>query len=160
HMNSVIQFSGAGLSLANGPLTLRRAEATQQAKMIGRVAQLMYTAGTDVGGYAILPPPPNNPLNYTGFAGLLPVFAPYKSFDATIQPVTTIVKSCNRATGYSAVPGAGAFTPAYECEYNELHLPDSQLEKVIVPSVLGFGTWKQALWAIDFGGRLHDSGSN
>ncbi len=160
HMNSVVQFSGAGVSLANGPIVARMPQATLQAKMIARVAALMTTAGTDVGGYAVLPPPTGNPLNLTGFAGLVPVFAPYRGFDPTVPQNTVIVRSCNRATGYSAVPGAGAFVPAYECEYNELHVPDSQLDHTLVPAALGFGIWKQALWSIDFGGRIHDSSSN
>ncbi|HEY8079850.1 MAG TPA: hypothetical protein VIF62_37220, partial [Labilithrix sp.] len=160
HMNSVISFSGAGVSLANGPIVLARGEATPQDRLIARVAELETTAGSDVGGYSVLPPPVGNPLNVLGFAGLLPVFAPWRSFDPTIPQTTQIVRSCNRATGYSAVPGAGAFVPTYECEYNELHVPDSAVEHALTPATLGFGTWKQALWAIDFGGRLHDSSSN
>jgi hypothetical protein len=117
-------------------------------------------AGTDVGGFAVLPPPQNNPLNILGFAGLVPTFAPYSAFDPSVVGTTQVIQSCNRAGGYGGIPTPGNQTPEYECEYNQLHLPDAQLNHVLVPAVLGFGTWKQAIWAIDFGGRIHDSASN
>jgi hypothetical protein len=167
HMNSIVEFSGAGVSLVNGPLVMRMPQAVLQDKLIARVGELLTTAGTnvgpagtDVGGYATLPPPPNNSQNLLGFAGLVPTFAPYSSFDPTVSGTFQEVGVCGGATGYSGVPSLNAETPLYECSYNSLHLPDAQLHHVLVPAVLGFATWKQSLWAIDFAGRLHDSGSN
>ncbi len=160
HMNSIVEWGAAGVSLANGPLVAALGQGTGQANLIMRIDQVLTLAGTDVGGYAVLPPPTNNPLNILGFAGLTPVFAPYRAFDPTIQGSTQEVQSCNRAGGYGGIPTQGMETPEYECEYNQLHVPDSQLDHTLVPAVLGFATWKQALWAIDFGGRIHDSGSN
>lgn len=160
HMNSIVEFSGAGVSLANGPLVAALGQSTPQANLVTRIGQLLTLAGTDVGGYAVLPAPQNNPLNILGFAGLVPTFAPFRSFDPAIVGTTQEVQSCNRAGGYGGIPSLGNETPEYECEYNQLHLQDSQLDHVLVPAVLGFATWKQSLWAIDFGGRLHDSGSN
>ena len=160
HMNSIVEFSGAGVSLVNGPLVQRLPQAAAQDKLIARVGQLLTTAGTDLGGYAVLPAPQNNPLNILGFGGLLPTFAPFRGFDPSIPGSTQVVQSCNRAGGYGGIPTVGQSTPEYECEYNQLHLPDTQLDHVLVPAVLGFATWKQSLWAIDFGSRLHDSKSN
>ena len=157
HVNSIIQSSGAGVSLANGPLVARLPQATPQERVIARVGALIAAAGTDVSGLAVQPPPQNNPLNLTGFAGLVPVFAPYGSFDPAIAGTPTIVKSCDRRGGYSGLPVGLKTVSAYECEYNELHVPDAQLDHVLVPGALGYATWKEALWAIDFAGRLHDS---
>ena len=159
-VNSVIQFSGAGVSLANGPVLGRRAEATAQDRLIARAVALMTAAGTDVGGLAVVPPPTNNPLNLIGFAGLVPVFAPYSSFTPDIPGTKAVVKSCDRRGGYSGLLTGPLTAAAYECEYNELHVADAQLDHMLVPATLGFATWKQALWSIDFAGRLHDSLSN
>jgi hypothetical protein len=160
HMNSVIEWGSAGLSLANGPVLATRPGATIEAKLIARANDLLTTTGTDVGGYAVLPPPTNNPLNILGFAGLTPVFAPYSGFEPAIAGTLGIVQSCARSGGYGGIPTLGQVIPEYECEYNELHVPDAALDHMLVPAVLGFGAWKQSLWAIDFAGRIHDSGSN
>jgi hypothetical protein len=167
HMNSIVEFSGAGVSLVNGPLVLRMPQAAPQDKLIARVGELLTTAGTNVGpgggtigGYATLPPPPNNTQNLLGFPGLLPTLAPYRSFDPTVSGTMQEVGVCGGSVGYSGVPSLNAETPLYECSYNSLHLPDAQLDHVLVPAVLGFATWKQSLWAIDFAGRLHDAASN
>ncbi len=160
HMNSVIEWGSAGVSLVNGPVLATRPGAMPQDKLIARSYALLTTTGTDVGGYAILPPPTNNPLNILGFAGLTPVFAPYSSFEPAIAGTLGVIQSCARSGGYGGIPTLGQVIPEYECEYNELHVPDAALDHMLVPAVLGFGAWKQSLWAIDFAGRLHDSGSN
>ena len=76
-----------------------------------------------------------------------------------MQPSPDVVKSCTFAGGYGGIPTLGAELPEFECAYNSLHLPnrDAQVDKTLVPAVLGFATWKEALWSIDFAGRLHDS---
>ena len=160
HMNMVVQQTGAGISLANGPLVATLPQLTPQDRLIERIRQLLVAAGTDVGGYAQLPPPPGNPRNVLGFGGLMPSFAPYRGFDAAMAPSNQVVKNCNAAGGYGGIPSLGQVVPEYECEYNEMNLPDAQLDRVLVPTALGFATWKQALWAIDFAGRVHDAGSN
>jgi hypothetical protein len=160
HMNSIIEWGSAGLSLVNGPVLATRPGAALEDKLIARADALLTTTGTDVGGYAILPPPVGNPLNVLGFAGLTPVFAPYSSFEPAIAGTLGVIQSCARSGGYGGIPTLGQVIPEYECEYNELHVPDSAVDHVLVPAVLGFGAWKQALWAIDFAGRIHDSGSN
>lgn len=157
HVNSVIQSSGAGVSLASGPLTARLPQASARERLIARVGALTLGAGTDLSGLAVLPAPQNNPLNLIGFAGLLPVFAPYSTFDPAIEGTPAVVKSCDRRGGYSGLPAGLQTVSAYECEYNELHVPDAQLDHVLTPAALGNSMWKEALWAIDFVGRLHDA---
>jgi hypothetical protein len=173
HMNLVANQTGAGVSLANGPLVL--AQPLQGAspfdKLRTRVEQLLYAAGTDVAGYAMFDggaPTPDpqggaNPLNDFGFPGLWPDVMPFRSWDPTMQPDPSVTHSCTTQTGYGGVTFYGnnpVYT--YECDYNTLNLPNrnAQVEKVIGPGVLGYTTWKEAIWGIDFTGRLHDSKSN
>jgi hypothetical protein len=165
YMNTVMQQTTAGVSLINGPLIQAMPGATPKAKLGTRIQQLLYTAGTALGGFATLPPPANNPQNDFGFPGVWPNFAPYKTFDPTNAPLQTIVHSCTTVTsiGYGGVGMFGDNTvPIYECDYNSLHLPNrtSAIVPVIGPGILGFTAWKAALWAIDFTGRIHDSNSN
>jgi hypothetical protein len=160
YMNMVVQETGAGVSLANGPVLAKQPGATPQAKLVTRIDHLLQTVGNDVAGYSTIPPPPNNPRNLLGFGGLRPSFAPYKGFDSSMMPTTEVVTNCNVKGGYGGIPSLGNVVPVYECEYNELNLPDSQLDHVLVPAVLGYAAWKQALWAMDFAGPLHDSSGN
>jgi hypothetical protein len=162
HMNMVVQQTGAGISLANGPVVAKLAGATAQDKLIARVQALLQTAGTDIAGYAIVPPPQNNPKNLLGFAGLEPSFLPYRSFLPDMTPLTTVVLSCALNGGYGGVPTVGGMIPAYECTYNSLRLNDlaAQTDRTIVPGAVGLAVWKQAIWAIDFTSRIHDVGSN
>ena len=165
HMNMVANQSGAGVSLANGPLVASQAGATIFEKLRARVAQLITAAGTDTGGFAQLPPPVANPTNVFGFPGLWPNLAPYKSFDPAMTPSTAVIHSstCTSVPGYGGLQVFGN-NPVnlYECDYSSLHLTDrvAQTEHVIGPGILGYATWKEALWAIDFTGRLHDSIAN
>jgi hypothetical protein len=175
HMNMIAQQTSAGLSLANGPVVGSEAGATRLDKLKKLAARMLTAAGTDVAGYAILPPPQNNTQNYLGFNGLWPNFAPFKSFDtAGLKPHHEVVRSCTFQGGYGGIPTIGETVPEYECAYNSLHLGSTSgadpgidlvaraaaVESVLVPAVLGLATWKEALWGIDFTGRLHDATSN
>ncbi|HEX3345157.1 MAG TPA: hypothetical protein VHS09_11325, partial [Polyangiaceae bacterium] len=160
HMNMVANQSGAGVSLANGPLVAARSGATPRDRLRARMEQLIVAAGTVASGYATLDAGAGNPLNDFGFAGLWPDLAPYRSFDPTMTPDPTIVHSCTSVTGYGGVVFFGS-SPVneYECAYNSLQLTNrtAQIEPVIGPGILGYTTWKEALWGVDFTGRLHDS---
>ena len=176
HVNMISHQTGAGVSLANGPLLASDAGATPRDRLRSRVEHLLYAAGTDVSGYAHFDggaPAGENPLNDFGFPGLWPSMMPYVDFDPTMQPDTLITHSCTTATGYGGVIFFGS-SPVfnYECAYNSLNLGYSadagysaaaraaQIDPVIGPGTLGFATWKYALWGIDFTGRLHDSIAN
>ena len=163
HMNMVAQQTTAGLSLAGGPVLARKMPAaTLRDRLRAHSEALFIAGGTDLAGYAKLPAPPDNPLNVLGFQGLWPNFAPFKTFDPTLAPHHEVVQSCTFLAGYGGIPTFNQLTPEFECAYNSLHLPnrDAQVEKIIAPVVIGLATWKEALWSIDFVGRLHDAGSN
>jgi hypothetical protein len=174
HMNMVANQTGAGVSLANGPLLAGYAGASPFERLRTRVQQLIVAAGTDASGFATIPdgggstlgdggPSSFNPQNDFGFPGLWPNLAPYRSFDPSITPTALVSHSCTTVSGYGGLLMYGNNpVPTYECFYNSLHLNDraSQNEPVIGPGILGYTTWKEAIWAIDFTGRLHDSGAN
>ena len=162
HMNTVSQWSTAGLSLAAGPILAKRTEASPLARLRARASELFVASGSDLAGYTQLPAPANNPLNYLGFQGLWPSFAPFRSFDPGMTPAPEVIASCTLDGGYGGIPTIGSMLPEYECAYNTLHLDDreAQVDKTLVPGVLGLSTWKEALWTIDFAGRLHDATSN
>ncbi len=176
HVNMIAHQTGAGVSLANGPLLAGLQGATPRDRLRSRVEHLLFAAGTDVSGYAHFDggtPAGSNALNDFGFPGLWPSMMPYVDFDPTMQPDTTITHSCTTATGYGGVIFFGS-SPVfnYECAYNSLNLGyradagysaavrAAQIDPVIGPGTLGFATWKYALWGIDFTGRLHDSNAN
>ncbi len=164
YMNMVIQESTAGVSLADGPLVAQLPGAASLDRLRARMQDLPSNAGTDVGGYATLPAPPNNSLNYLGFPGQWPSFLPFKDWDPSLAPSLQVVPSCTFQGGYSGLglTSSRSVDPIYECDYNSTQLPnrDQQVDKTLVPAVLGFSTWKQAIWAIDFAGRVHDSCNN
>ena len=163
HVNMIAFQTGAGVSLASGPLVAALPGATPRDRLRTRVEHLLYAAGTDVSGYAHFDagaPVGTNPLNDFGFPGLWPTVMPYRSFDPTMAPDTTIAHSCTTVSGYGGIVFFGSNpVNAYECAYNSLNLTNraAQVEPVIGPGTLGFAAWKYALWAVDFTGRLHDS---
>jgi hypothetical protein len=162
YMNMEIQESTAGVSLANGPIVAQLPGSTSLDRLRARMQDLLSNAGTDIGGYATLPAPQNNDQNYLGFPGQWPEFLPFKDWDPTMMPTFQVVQSCTYQGGYGGLGFGTTIDPLYECAYNTVHLPnrDAQVDKVLVPAVLGFAMWKQALWAIDFAGRVHDTCNN
>jgi hypothetical protein len=164
HMNMIANQSGAGVSLVNGPLLAKQPGATPFDRLRARMEDIIRAAGTDVGGFARIPDAgATNPQNDFGFPGLWPNLAAYRSFDPTMSPDTTVAHSCTTVSGYGGVQMFGNNpVPAYECQYGTLRLTDriAQTDPIIGPGTLGYTTWKEALWAIDFTGRLHDSIAN
>ncbi len=163
YVNMVVQETTAGISLANGPIVATLPGATSLDRLRARMQDLLQSAGTDVGGWATIPAPTTNPFNYTGFAGQWPNYAPFSDFDPAMQPTLMVTKTCTASVGgYGGLPTLGQETPVYECSYNTTHLPDPihQVNRVLAPLVLGMSAWKEALWSIDFAGRIHDSANN
>jgi hypothetical protein len=162
YMNMEIQETTAGVSLANGPIVSALPGTTSLARLRARMQDLLSNSGTDIGGYATLPAPTNNDQNYLGFPGQWPSFLPFKDWDPTMDPTLAVVQSCTYQGGYGGLGFGTSIDPLYECAYNTTHLPnrDQQVDKVLVPAVLGFATWKEAIWAIDFAGRVHDTCNN
>jgi hypothetical protein len=167
HMNMVATQSGAGVSLINGPLiaAMPMPGASPLQKLRARMETLVSATGADLVQFAVVPPPANNPQNDFGFPGIWPNMMPYRSFDVSMAPSRAAAAVCvpadggNPSMGYGGLALFGGHAVAlYECNYNSLRLSDrNQAEHVIGPGVLGYATWKEALWAIDFTGRLHDA---
>ncbi|HEY8090848.1 MAG TPA: hypothetical protein VIF09_23460 [Polyangiaceae bacterium] len=162
YMNMEIQESTAGVSLASGPLVAALPGSTALARLRVQMADLLSNAGTDLGGYATLPAPSNNDQNYLGFPGQWPMFLPFTDWDPTMNATLAVVQSCTYQGGYGGLGFGTTIDPLYECAYNTTHLPsrESQVHKALTPAVLGFATWKEAIWAIDFAGRIHDTCNN
>jgi hypothetical protein len=168
NMNMVVSQSGAGVSLINGPLINALPGATPFDKLRARMETLIAATGSDITQFAVLPPPANNPRNDFGFPGLWPNMAPYQTFDVTMAPSREAAAICvppdggSPSLGYGGLALFGGHAVAlYECDYNSIHLSNrGQAVHVIGPGILGYSTWKEALWAIDFTGRLHDAVAN
>ncbi len=162
HMLQVSLQSTAGVALARGPLVAKLPGADVLERMRNQGALVFGSAGADLAGVASVPPPTSNTLNHFGFRGMWPSFLPYKSMEPTIVADGQVVRSCTFTGGYGGIPTIGNSVPEYECSYDPMHLADrdAQVEKILMPSAIGFAAWKQALWSIDFVSRLHDSGSN
>jgi hypothetical protein len=164
HMNMVANQGGAGVSLVNGPLLAPLAGATPFDKLRSRMQTLIAASGADAAKYATIPAPTKNISNDFGFPGLWPNMGPFRSFDVTMAPSMSAVVNCTNggSHGYGGLAQFGNSAVAlYECDYNSLRLTNrSSAEHVVGPGILGYSTWKEALWAIDFTGRLHDSQAN
>jgi hypothetical protein len=160
HMNVVANQSGAGVSLAHGPL-VAPLNADKTVALRTRVQQLLIAAGSDVGGFAQVPAPTDNGLNRLGFGGLVPTMIPWREFDPAAHPDGLVARGCSFDAGYGASATA-VIVPDYECGYSSLHLVDmfGQVTPEISPAAIGLATWKEALWAIDFTSRLHDAANN
>ena len=169
HVNNIALQNYAGPSLAWGPVVNAAGatatdEPTVRARLAGRMDTLLHHSGADVAGFAILPPPDSNPLNPLGFSGIHPILVPYRSFDPALVP-DVLVGSCTFVGGYATFSKATRI-PDYECGYTSLMPvdritdPSHSLELVIVPGAIGMATWKEALWGIDFAGRVHDAKGN
>ncbi len=161
YVNMVVEETTAGVSLANGPIVAGEPGATPLTQLQARMADILTSAGTAAAGFATLPAPVDNTLNYLGWPGLWPSFAPFEDFDPTMAPTPQITFGCVFSGGYQTLT-IGSTSPAYECNYNTTHLtnPITQVNRVLSPVTTGFATWKEALWSIDFAGRIHDLAGN
>ncbi|HEY3817986.1 MAG TPA: hypothetical protein VGL81_12485 [Polyangiaceae bacterium] len=158
-MNNVAFESGAGTSLAFGPV-LDPAGATGADALQGlrawvqRVAVEANTTARDVTS-AITP---NNPLGWPGF---WPTLQPFTQWNPAIS-------ASNASTGCTISsdddPGAtGALLcDDYECDYSTLHLPNraAQVNLTIGPGASGWAGWKEALWTLNYLQVMHDRNEN
>jgi hypothetical protein len=166
-MNNLSFESGAGLSLQFGPV-LNPSGATGDPAYTALVNRFQLFADESSSGgapgnnYIVSPAPTDNPLNRYGWPGLWPVFAEFATFDPTITPVPAYTAGCSLLHGNFGTYG-GAGVPAvtvgnYECDYNSLNLTprDQRVTKVVSPDALGYASWKQGLWVVNYWGTLHD----
>ncbi|MDB4970759.1 MAG: hypothetical protein JWN44_6448 [Myxococcales bacterium] len=166
-MNNTSFESGAGLSLAYGPILNPQKLGGDDAFALLRdrlqhLAQQAGAAGPAGSNWVIAPAPTANPLNVYGWPGYWPVFAEFRSFDPDIAPTGGATRGCSVVGGYAASTMGLQTVGDYECGYNSLNLPlrETQVEKILEPAALGFALWKQALWVINYWQSLHDAAGN
>jgi hypothetical protein len=173
-MNNLSFESGAGLSLMFGPV-LNPSQLTLDSgfNLLVNRFQLFATESASGGALGsnliVSPAPTTNPFNYYGWPGLWPVFASFTDFDPTITPAPGAVSDCTFG-GQAGAFGYGGpvtlpksiFVENYECDYNSLNLPNraSQVDETLSPAALGYVTWKQGMWSINYWGTLHDTAGN
>ncbi len=167
-MNNTSFESGAGLSLQYGPL-LNPTQATGDAAVallrdqVQKFALQANAGGPPGTNFVVSPAPTDNPLNVYGWPGYWPAFAEFSSFDTSIAPATNGNRLfCSFVAGYAGSGNGAQLIGDYECSYNSLNLPnrDGQVSKILAPDALGYATWKQALWTINYWQTLHDVAGN
>jgi hypothetical protein len=167
-MNNTSFESGAGLALQYGPLLNPSQVNGDEAVALLRARIQNFALQSNAGGapgtnFVVSPAPVDNPLNVYGWPGYWPAFAEFSSFDTSIEPATNGNRLfCSFTAGYAG-SGAGAqLIGDYECSYNSLNLPnrDGQVSKILAPDALGYATWKQGLWTINYWQTLHDVAGN
>jgi hypothetical protein len=166
-MNNTSFESGAGVSLQFGPtLNPSGVEGDPAYQLLADRLQHLgdqaFATGPPGKNFVVSPPPSSNPLNVYGWPGFWPVFLEYQSFRPDIQPSAGATRGCTFNGGYAAAAMGAQVVGDYECGYNSLNLPlrDLQVTKVIDPAALGFATWKQGLWVINYWQTVHDVAGN
>ncbi len=163
-MNNLAFESGAGTSLAFGPLlnptgaTGADALAGLRAWVLNAAAQANTTARSVS---AVVTP--DNPLGWPGFWPTLQPFTQWNpainasSDDANADGVLCTISSDDD-------PGASGALDCneYECDYTSLHLPNrsAQVNMTIGPGASGWAGWKEALWVLNYLQVMHDSNEN
>jgi hypothetical protein len=158
-MNNLAFESGAGLSLAYGPLldTLGTG-AFGCAALRDRVQQL----GVESYGNILYVHPEATASNPLGWPGIWPTYEPFESFDPTIAPTNSVAEGCSITSDDDPGATGALVSDDYECDANGLHLPDraTQVQSAITPGASGFAGWKSALWIMNYLQIMHDVDEN
>ena len=155
-MNNVAFESGAGTSLAFGPV-LNPGGATG-----ARALPLLRTGCSRSAGEAnarALHPRRREP-HATRSGG--PGSGRRSSRSRRWSPASTPTNSADRCSISSDDdPGSSGTLPCddYECDYTTLHLPNrtGQVNMTITPGASGWAGWKEALWVLNYLQVMHDS---
>lgn len=135
-MNNLMFESGAGTSLAYGPLVTDLEARERQ-----------FAAGSHALGRFPL-------------AGMWPTCHVYASFDPTIDP-SPAVHNCAISSDDNpgVAPGTAVASPDYECDATSLRLRDrrAQIDPLITPGADGFSAWKYGLWVMNYLQIMHDA---
>jgi hypothetical protein len=141
-MNNLMFESGAGTSLAFGPL------------VHGDLAALVqqFARGAHTLGRFVFPE--------TGWPGMWPTVHVFASFDPAIDPTSAMTRKCTITSDDNpgATPGVTVPSTDYECDATSLHLRDraAQIDPTITPGADGFSTWKYGLWVLNYLQVMHD----
>jgi len=158
-MNNLAFESGAGLSLAYGPLLDSLGTgAAGCASLRERVQQLGVESHGNV-KYVLPQVTPTNPL---GWPGIWPTLEPFESFDPTIAVSNSASESCSITSDDDPGATGALVSDDYECDATGLHLPDraTQVRSAITPGASGFAGWKSALWIMNYLQIMHDADEN
>jgi hypothetical protein len=158
-MNNLAFESGAGTSLLFAPLVNPTAVTGAQAVALLLPRIQHYAVGSNASPQFVQSVDGSDPTNRLGWPGLWPTTHPYRSFDPTIQPVSTVGEMCSISSDDDPNATGSILNIDYECDYNSLHLPsrDAQLDKTLTPGASGWAGWKYALWVLNYLQSMHDS---
>ncbi|HEY1546420.1 MAG TPA: hypothetical protein VGG28_01300 [Kofleriaceae bacterium] len=144
-MNNLMFESGAGTSLAYGPLV---GSEPALAAMIQRFAR-----GANTLGRFVFPD--------SGWPGMWPTNHVFASFDPAIDPTSHSSGTCviTSDDNPGATPGVNVTSTDYECDATSLHLRDraTQIDPTITPGADGFSAWKYGLWVLNYLQIMHDT---
>ena len=174
-MNNLAFESGAGTSLAFGPLLNPGGVTGASARDLLANAVQQFGAGSHADGLYVFAPntfPSNNPggasnptgvglgsNNPLGWPGIWPTNHVFASFDPSIAATSGLGIRCSISSDDNPVGVGGALLCAdYECDATTLHLPDraAQIDSTITPGADGFSAWKYGLWVINYLQIMHD----
>lgn len=175
-MNNLAFESGAGTSLAYGPLINPDGAVGAAARALLADAVQRFGTGSHASGLYVFAPdtfpvnnpggasnpkgvglPANNPL---GWPGIWPTNHVFASFDPAVQPTSGLEIECSISSDDNPVGAGGALLCAdYECDATTLHLADraAQVDPTITPGADGFSAWKYGLWVINYLQIMHDA---
>ncbi|HEY2517872.1 MAG TPA: hypothetical protein VGI39_43680 [Polyangiaceae bacterium] len=159
-MNNLAFESGAGVSLAYGPL-VNPAGATGAAAC-NALSFLVETLGSESNATSRFIHPAGDAANPLGWPGIWPTLEPFTDFDPTVAPANTVDESCSITSDDDPGAGGAMMSDDYECDANSLHLVDraSQVSGTISPGASGWAAWKSALWVLNYLQVMHDSSEN
>jgi hypothetical protein len=156
-MNDLAFESGAGISLAYGPVLNPSGSATgaSACALLRARVQHLGDASHATSRFVHATQSQANPL---GWPGIWPALEPFVSFDPSIAPTRSVSESC--AITSDDDPGATGLVTSddYECDATTLRLPDrtSQVDSAISPGSSGWAGWKSALWIMNYLQVMHD----
>ncbi|NBD26234.1 hypothetical protein [Paenibacillus glycinis] len=139
-MYEVVEKSGLGLHLANGPATSLEAKAAGVANNELLASRFQHMADS-VGQ-------PAEDIQQNMF----PTFIEYASGDPQYSQKVD--------TGKYADGEDGSYIPNYQIDFSSLRWNRDKMKKQLVPAAYGGTMLKQSLWAGDFLGNLHDAKSD
>ncbi|MEO8553652.1 MAG: hypothetical protein ABI678_26945, partial [Kofleriaceae bacterium] len=156
-MNNLMFESGAGTSLAYGPL-VDPDHATGAAATAHLVALVQkFAAAAHTHGRFVFDPGPGNLL---GWPGIWPTAHVFASFEPAIDPSPALDLSCAITSDDNPGSMGLSITSAdYECDATSLHLRDraAQIDPTLTIGADGFSAWKYGLWVINYLQVMHDS---
>jgi hypothetical protein len=154
-MNNVAFESGAGTSLAFGPVLNPSGKKGADALKGLRDWVQQIAAEANIGARIDTSLSVANPLGWPGF---WPTLQPFTSWNPAIAP-THAATGCTISSDDD--PGASGALQCddYECDSTTLHLPDraAQVNMTIGPGASGWAGWKEALWALNYLQVMHDA---